>query len=293
MRLAVCVDGGASRSSACLIDESGTILGRADAGPLSLNYGGHTVIGLLHGIAHDLIASSAADLPIEGPTLLVAGLAGTEIADEAALLRGHPAPGLDVHLLSDGEISLIGGLGATGDGIVVAAGTGTVCLARIGGEMRRTGGWGFPLSDEGGGAWMGFRAVQETLRHLDHPEQGADDPIYGAVLAALGLADQAGIAIWARDAGAADYAALAPVIVGSGSGGTAARILAEAAAAIATLIHQASPDATPPIVLVGGLAGSVAPHLPDAVRARIRPALGSALDGAVTVALGLLRGTAV
>jgi glucosamine kinase len=53
-------------------------------------------------------------------------------------------------------------------GVVVIAGTGSIAYGRNAtGETARAGGWGFQISDEGSGQWIGRTAVAEIMRAHD------------------------------------------------------------------------------------------------------------------------------
>lgn len=53
-------------------------------------------------------------------------------------------------------------------GICVIAGTGTVAMSfERNGCIRRSGGWGAPLSDEGSGFWIGAELIRQYLRWID------------------------------------------------------------------------------------------------------------------------------
>lgn len=55
-----------------------------------------------------------------------------------------------------------------GPGVVVIAGTGSIAYGRNAqGKTLRAGGWGFAVSDEGSGQWIGRTAVSEGLRARD------------------------------------------------------------------------------------------------------------------------------
>jgi N-acetylglucosamine kinase-like BadF-type ATPase len=55
-----------------------------------------------------------------------------------------------------------------GPGVVVIAGTGSIAYGRNAqGRTLRAGGWGFAVSDEGSGEWIGRTAVSEGLRARD------------------------------------------------------------------------------------------------------------------------------
>ena len=99
------------------------------------------------------------------------GLSGFEAVAEEDLQRvgellcdGVAAERLAI--ASDGLTSLLGALGA-GDGAVVAAGTGTVCVARRGERLVRVDGWGALLGDAGSGFAIGRAGLDSALRHAD------------------------------------------------------------------------------------------------------------------------------
>src|SRR5262249_31095478 len=49
------------------------------------------------------------------------------------------------------------------DGGVIVVGTGTIGWAELSGRAHRVGGWGLPVADEGGGAWLGLEALRRVL----------------------------------------------------------------------------------------------------------------------------------
>src|SRR5690348_12299355 len=58
-----------------------------------------------------------------------------------------------------------------GIGIVVIAGTGSIAYGRNHeGDTARAGGWGYAISDEGSGQWIGRTAVSAALRSYDEGE---------------------------------------------------------------------------------------------------------------------------
>lgn len=69
-------------------------------------------------------------------------------------------------IASDGLTSLLGALGDR-DGAVVAAGTGTVCVARHGERLVKVDGWGPLLGDAGSGFAIGRAGLDTALRHAD------------------------------------------------------------------------------------------------------------------------------
>jgi N-acetylglucosamine kinase-like BadF-type ATPase len=119
-----------------------------------------------------LLAAVAGLGPLPEPAPLVGvGLSGFEAgADErlrrvAELLRRELAV-QRLAIASDGLTSLLGALGDR-DGAVVAAGTGTVCVARRGERLVKVDGWGALLGDAGSGFAIGRAGLDAALRHVD------------------------------------------------------------------------------------------------------------------------------
>ena len=63
----------------------------------------------------------------------------------------------------------------SGPGVIVIAGTGSIAYGRNReGQTARAGGWGFAISDEGSGHWIGRTAVAAAIGAWDEdPEQNA------------------------------------------------------------------------------------------------------------------------
>src|SRR4029079_1709391 len=59
------------------------------------------------------------------------------------------------------------GAHAARDGGIVIVGTGSVGFAVVRGREVRVGGYGFPVSDEGSGAYLGLHAIRRALRAYD------------------------------------------------------------------------------------------------------------------------------
>lgn len=94
------------------------------------------------------------------------GLAGTGVpkAVKEFLSKSHPFTTLS--LKSDAYAACLGAHGGQ-DGAIIIIGTGVIGMRIQGKEMIQVGGWGFPHSDEGSGAWLGIEAVRLTLQAHD------------------------------------------------------------------------------------------------------------------------------
>jgi N-acetylglucosamine kinase-like BadF-type ATPase len=72
-----------------------------------------------------------------------------------------------LRIVHDAAIALEGAFEG-GSGIIVIAGTGSICLARTtGGDMLRAGGWGYLLGDEGSGHALGLAGLRAIALAFD------------------------------------------------------------------------------------------------------------------------------
>ena len=159
--------------------------------------------------------------------------------------------------LTDAEIALASAFG-DGAGILLNAGTGTIAYARDpAGRLHRAGGYGWQMGDEGGGYWLGRRALelagQARDRRVDSPT------LLARVLRALHLGDFDDLVRWSVTAGPTQVAALATELLAAARDGEppaleaveqAAGHLAELVAALGSHFPGAT---TVPVATTGGL----------------------------------------
>jgi N-acetylglucosamine kinase-like BadF-type ATPase len=101
--------------------------------------------------------------------VVAAGLTGFD-GDAGAVARALGAP---VIVTNDAVTAYLGALGAVA-GVVVVAGTGAIALACGGdGSWARADGYGSMLGDDGGGFWIGRRALALALRARDGRPDGS------------------------------------------------------------------------------------------------------------------------
>lgn len=264
MALFLGIDGGGSGCRAVLADGA-RIVGQGFGGPANIATDPEGAIAA--------IRQAMSGAGVSGVPRTVMGLAGANVPGAAArIVAAMPFP---CSVVSDAITAARGALGA-GDGVVAAIGTGSVFAVQRGGVLRQTGGWGFGLGDEGGGAWIGRRILQLALA----ASEGRADatPLLEAILHGFGGA--AGIVGFGVTARAADYAALAPRVVGADDPAAQA-VMAQASGDVAAAVdHLRVGDL--PVVFLGGLGQSYAALL--AGRWDIRAPLGTSLDGALSLA---------
>ncbi len=169
MRYVVGVDGGGTRTRALLVDEQGRVLAQAEGGVSNVQVVGPDKLAVVVG---EVLEGLRRECGMGGliPDHMYLGLAGAgrpgdREAAHAALTRAGVARSLTVD--TDAAIALAGAF-PDGPGIIVIAGTGSICFGKsASGEVVRCGGWGYLLGDEGSGYFVGREALLAALKDLD------------------------------------------------------------------------------------------------------------------------------
>jgi glucosamine kinase len=287
-RIHIGVDGGATGTRLRAVDADGRVLGEGTAGPSSLTLG---VDGAWGQIRSALAAAGIAedDFP---DAVIACGLAGTGRPEKRAEFRAK-TPGFSrLRLCSDAHATTLGAH-AGQPGAAIALGTGTVGSALYAdGGTRQVGGWGFPVGDEGSGAWLGLRALAETLQLLDGRDV-TGSALHRAIFETCGATGPE-LLSWTYQAPSTKYATLAPIVVRlAGQADPAAvRLMQAAGREIDRLARALDPDGALPFCAGGSLAAPLRPYLDPAITARLRPPQGDARDGAVLLARSLAPGEA-
>jgi glucosamine kinase len=162
---------------------------------------------------------------------------------------------------------------------MVACGTGVVgeVLDRAGKRLTVSA-WGFPYGDEGSGAWLGQRAVALAMHTIDG--RALRSPLSDAIRERCGN-DRFALLDWTFTAGQGDFASLAPMVFQHAAADPAAEaLLASAARELDRVVAALDPDNGLPVAVLGSIGQRLAPRLDCSHDRRLRPARGTALDGA-------------
>ena len=151
------------------------------------------------------------------------------------------------------------------------------------GRHHRVGGWGFPISDEGSGAWLGCEAVRRLL--WAHDGRIAWTGLLTALFAEF-EADPHAVVRWVTHARPVDFGKFAPLIVehASHDDPIACELMTGAAQHIDALAARLVGAGTRRLAIVGGLAPYIECWLAGATRARLVAPEGDALSGALQLA---------
>lgn len=253
--------------------------------------------------AADAIAAALADAGVSGSDrLLAAGLTGLGEDPAAAgavvaALRSRLGVGR-VRLAGDLVTAYVGALGAA-PGVVVAGGTGAVALAVADAERRvRVDGWGYLLGDDGSGFAIGRAGLRAACAHVDG--RGGSAALAERAVQRYGPLGELPARLHAASDPAGLMAQFVPDVADAAAAGdrVARTQLTDAAAALAHTAATAArrafgQEAVPVVAWTGGLfaldllreafGDAVAQRLPETV---VTPPHGTALDGAVALAMG-------
>jgi glucosamine kinase len=207
------VDGGGSSTKVLIADESGRELSSFEGAPSVLRPGG--AVESARVIAESVLAARAVSEQPDGPLLVIcAGVAGAgRMAAREALAAEleRAAIAEDVVVDSDAAVAMEDALGPH-SGILLLAGTGSVAFGRgPTGAFARCGGWGAACGDEGGGYWLGRRALSVVTAASDGREP--ETSLLGAVLTAAEVNSVEELASWAATADVRQIARLAGAVL--------------------------------------------------------------------------------
>ena len=148
------------------------------------------------------------------PRILYVGAAGAGRDAEQAALQDALAQmeiAEEVVVETDAAIALADAFG-DGPGVLLIAGTGTIAYGRSpSGLPARCGGWGSVFGDEGGGTWLGRRALSAVAAAHDGREP--ETALTGAILTAAQVNEVEDLIPWASAADRDSIAALAPSVL--------------------------------------------------------------------------------
>ena len=166
------IDGGGSKTS-CLIGDETLILGTGTGAASNVVRVGEAQAreSLASAIRQACTVANLKPSEISSVCVGLAGAARPEISEVVRRIISDLVPG-KIKVVGDTVIALEAAFGS-GPGVIVIAGTGSIAYGRNReGQTARAGGWGFAISDEGSGHWIGRIAVAAALGAWDeNPEQ--------------------------------------------------------------------------------------------------------------------------
>lgn len=164
------IDGGGTKTR-CVVGDESSELGRGSSSSCKVQKVGEAC-------ARDSLSTAVHEACVQAgvsPRTIsrtCAGVTGAGRPNIARLMRELLASvvGGQIEIVGDIEIAFEGAFGQN-SGVLVNAGTGAFAYGRNSeGQVARAGGWGYLVSDEGSGSWVGLEAVRLALRAKDRGE---------------------------------------------------------------------------------------------------------------------------
>ena len=278
IRYALGVDGGGTGTRVRVWTSGGSLIGHGESGPSALAQGIEQAWKHIGQAVERAFGSAGLGVPNPNHCVLGLGLAGAVAPHlAAAFFRAAPEYALIV-LETDSRTALMGAHAGRA-GAIVAVGTGAVGEAlHADGRRVAVSGWGFPVGDEGSGAWLGLRAMQIAHRALDG--RAPAGTLAQAVWRQVGDRRDA-LLEWCSTAGQHEYAQLAPLVFECAHTDAAAQSLVQdIGQEIEDMALALDPGLQLPIALLGSIGLRMADRLAPALRARLVGPEGDAVDGA-------------
>ncbi len=275
------VDGGGTGTRVLLATRSGAVLAEASGAPSALGQGVGAAWHNILAAVRQTFYVARRPVPDWSVCAMGAGLSGVHHqpwADEFVAT----SPGFaHIAIENDAYTALLAAHGGR-PGCMVAAGTGSVGEALYAdGSRRQVSGWGFPVGDEGSGAWLGLRAMA-------HAQEAMDWRVSGGALAAS-IHQRCGshrdaLQDWCANAGQNEYAQLTLTVFDCAASDPAAEaLLVDATVAIERMAHALDPHAALPLAIYGSVGRQLMPRLASATRARCVASPQDAVHGALTL----------
>lgn len=226
------IDGGGTASKGVVADLYGNVIARFIGGPT--NYLGNDREVIDRSVS-ELFTKALAGREVEDCAAICLGSAGVS-SDKARenlerIIRktGFTCPYL---ITTDSHTAHAGALSAK-EGIVVIAGTGSICLARKDdGQTLRVGGFGHLIDDVGSGYYIGNHILQAVVRSIDG--RGRETMLKNIVYRHLGIETQEELISWiyAPERSKKDIASLSALIADAAGAGDEAAVNIEKRAAV-------------------------------------------------------------
>jgi len=267
------IDGGGTKTR-CVLGDEMTVLATAMSGGSNIVRLGETqAMEALHTAVRQVCA--AANIAPAQIGAICIGAAGAARPEMAAKIRSilvelisgiaREIPLTKIEVVGDMTIALEAAFGA-GPGVIAIAGTGSIAYGRdANGRIARAGGWGFAVSDEGSGHWIGRRAISAILSAHD---QGLETALTAMVLQAWKFTTLDELVQQANSTPPPDFPRLFPIVLrAADEGDSAARDLLNDAganlAALAAIVVRRLAHNTPAGMLPVAMTGSVFRQSPD------------------------------
>ncbi|MCF7481370.1 N-acetylglucosamine kinase [Vibrio sp. J1-1] len=276
------IDGGGTSCRARIKDAEGNFLGEAKTGSANIMLGAEVAMASV--IESITLAAKQSGLSQQDFSSMHVGLAlaGAEhkASWNAFMSLSHPFASMTLN--TDAYGACIGAHNGQ-DGAIMIAGTGSCGIYLKGLEQHVVGGREFPISDQGSGAVMGLRLIQQVLLAEDDIREKT--PLAQHVMAHFEN-NVDNVVAWSKQALPRDYGQFSPAIFQHAQQGDtlAIEMLKQTAADIEMFLMALNRRGATRICLMGGIAERILQWLSPPVQKWIVEPQFDAIEGAIMFA---------
>lgn len=287
-KVLIAVDGGGTGCRAAVGAVAQGIAATAKGGPANVSTNFDAAIANIRAAIETAVAQAGLSSPEAFQAQVHLSLAGVVDAGMAKKVA-QALPYASCVVTEDIKGAVAGALGM-GDGFVVALGTGTIIARQYKRNYTRVGGWGFDVSDQASGAWLGHQLLRRVVLCADGI--AVHSPLTQQVLQGFGA--QADVMHFAKDATPGQFADFARQIVPAAQEGDAEAqaLMQRGADYIAKGLGALGYQPSAPLCLSGGVGPHYAPYLPQEFKQNIITPFGSNLEGTFALARAAALGQA-
>ena len=273
------VDGGGTSCRVRLYDSEENILGKGYSGSANVRLGVETSYRSILEAAYQAVSDAGLERGILSKTHAGMGLAGAISPTVCIEVIDYPHPFASVAVETDAHVACLGAHQGKNGGILIL-GTGSCGVALVDGHFNNIGGWGFPISDQGSGAWIGLELVRYALQA--HDKVVPSTALSSALMTNFNN-NPAEIVAWMDESTPRDYGSFMPLVVEYAEQNDllAQNLLRQASEEASRLLEGLKASGVNRICLMGGVSSILRPLLPIADQSCLVEPQGDALDGAL------------
>ncbi len=276
------IDGGGTSCRARIRDEQGNFIGEAKSGSANIMLGAEIAMeSILDSITQAAQQGGLSEKQFAQMHVGLA-LAGAEHKSSWQKFMALSHPFASIVLNTDAYGACVGAHNGD-DGAIMIAGTGSCGIYLQGSEQHVVGGREFPISDQGGGAVMGLRLIQQVL--LAEDGIGEKTPLAEHVMAHFDN-DVDQIVAWSKTALPRDYGQFSPAIFKHAEQGDSLAIimLKQTAADVEMFLVALNRKGATRICLMGSIAERIKAWLSPPVQSWVVTPQFDAIEGALMFA---------
>jgi N-acetylglucosamine kinase-like BadF-type ATPase len=231
------VDGGGTKTTCAVGDERSSLAVASGPGSNVVRLGEDRArAGLIAAISQACREAKVSPVRVEAACIGAAGATHPEVNTAVRDIVRKILPNAEIEVVGDMVIAAEAAL-EHHPGVVAIAGTGSIAFGRNGqGQTARAGGWGYAISDEGSGQWIGRIGISEAMRSFDNARRGS--VLLERILQAWTLPSHDDLVRHANASPPPNFSELFPVVLKAAGEGdaVASDILTRAGAELAQLV---------------------------------------------------------